>query len=273
MAEKRNIEELINSLKEHKDAVIIIGNQTTSEKIQKEDGSIEKKNFMFEPNEETCKIFSRKVMVKDPKQFWDYYNKEVLNNKTYMPESYEKIIQLIGTGLIKTVIDFNCDGILSNLKDSIEYIPIKGNRNILQCVKCNEYIDIDLVDFNNIENALLHSDCKNIDCKGKIRPSIPFFTDTYKQEYTSQMFKSIFKYNQEDTAIGLNTHNLILIGVDFEEDIVDELIEGFNRFKARDKSNTVFITDNEDIYMNAYFADFGTTYDLAESLDKLCNLL
>lgn len=269
----KNIEELINSLKEYKDAVIIIGNQATKEIIEKEDGSKEKINMVFEPNEDTCEIFSRKTMVKEPKKFWEFYNNTVLKNKKYyMPETYRKVVQLAGTNLIKTIVDFNCDGILMNL-DHIEYIPIKGNRNILQCVKCNEYIDIDSLDLNNIENALIHKDCSNINCEGKIRPTIPFFTDIYKQEYTSQMFKSIFKYDETDTAIGLNTHNLILIGVDFSEDLIDELIEGFNRFKVNNKSNTVFVTDNEELYMNAYKADFGTTYNLAESLDKLCNLL
>lgn len=269
----RDIKELVNSLKEYKDAVVIVGYQATRNMIEKEDGSKEKIDMIFEPNEDTCKIFSRKTMVKDPKQFWNFYNNTILKNKKgYMPEAYKKIVQFTGTGLIRTLVDFNCDGILTNL-DNIEYIPIKGNRNILQCVKCGEYINIDSINLNNIEDVLLHKDCSNINCEGKLRPTIPFFADIYKQEHTSQMYKSIFKYDKNDTVIGLNTHNLILIGVDFSEDIIDEIIFTFNTFKERDKSNTVFITDNEELYMNAYQADFGTTYNIAESLDKLCNLL
>lgn len=269
---KRNIEELINSLKENKDAIIIVGNQSTKEIITTEDGTEQKINMFFEPTKDTFEIFSRKTMVKEPKKFWEFYNNEILKNKIhYIPETYKKIVQLTGTNLIKTVIDFNCDGILMNL-NHIEYIPIKGNRNILQCVKCKEFIDIDYINLDT-EEALIHKNCGNTECKGKLRPTIPFFNDKYEQEYISKLFKSIFKYDENDNAIGLNTHNLILIGVDFTEDIIDEVIEGFNRFKRKDNAFSVFITDNEDIYMNAYMADFGTTYNITESIDKLCNLL
>ena len=267
----KDINILIESLKEHKDAVIIVGSKATTITVIDEEGNEEKVNMFFEPTEENKEIFSRKTMVKEPDKFWSFYNCSILKafDEKSMPSAYENIIGLIGIGLIKTVIDFNCDGILEKATDNINYIPIKGNRNRLQCVRCKEYIELD----NPItitSNALTHND---INCGGKIKPTIPFLNEKYDQKHITDMFKSIFKYDKDDNVIGLNTHNLILIGVDFEEDLIDNIIAGFNEFKRRENASTVFITDNEDLMMNAYEADFGTTYDISESISKLCNLL
>lgn len=270
---KRKINDLLKHLKKYKDAVIIIGNNTITKKIIVDDET-KKESIFFQPDKENKEIFSRKAMIKEPKEFWKFYKENIMNDCSEdidLIRPYELTKELTDMNIIKSLIDFNTDGILSNV--NVEYIPMKGNRNILQCVKCKQTVDISNIDLNT-EEVIIHSKCnESIDCKGKIKPSIPFFGEEYEQKNVSDMFRSIFKYDDNDKPIGLNTHTLFLIGADFTENIIDEIIEGFNRFKGKDNALSVFITDGEDLFMNAYMADFGTTYDVSESLNKFIELL
>ena len=272
---KRPITDLIEHLKKYNDAVMIVGSKTLQrvlpEKEQDDPDFIKKEPLFFQPGESSMNIFSRKTMIKSPDMFWKFYEQMIMKDPEESTNTYNKIKELVDMKLIKSVIDFNTDGTLSNIKS--EYIPMRGNRNILQCVKCGKTFNTSDINLD-VSKPILCCDYNDELCKGKIKPTIPFYGEKYCTEDTSRVFHDIFTYDEDDKPIGLNTHTLILIGPNFAEDLLDEIITGFNQFRPQQPDTfSVFITDNDDMYMNDYLADFGTTYDIEESLTKLINML
>lgn len=272
---QRPVTDLTEHLKRYNDAVLIVGSKALQrvlpEEQQEDPDFIKKEPLFFQPGENSMNIFSRKTMIKNPNMFWKFYDQIIMKNPEESTNTYNKIKELIDMNLIKSVIDFNTDGTLSNIKS--EYTPMRGNRNVLQCVKCKEtfYVpDINL----DVDKPILCCDLNGGSCKGKVKPTIPFYGEKYSTEDTSKIFHDIFTYDEEDKPTGLNTHTLILIGPNFTEDLLDEIITGFNQFRPQQPDTfSVFITDNDDLFMNDYAADFGTTYDIEESLTKLINTL
>lgn len=280
---KKEINELIEHLKKYNDAIAIVGSKTiTKIKEGTEDEEIPTKvPVYFQPNEINKNVFSRKNMIKNPKLFWKFYNEEVLKEKDEnIIEPYKYIVKLTSMNIIKKTFDFNTDGFLYELLDKEHqdlYIPIRGEQHLLQCVKCKEKFSIDEIPhYDKIKEPITHDQLEHklpsCDCKGKIKPTIPFYGEKYEQYDIETLFKCIFEYNDNNEPIGLKTHTLILIGVDLLDDLIDEIIMGFNKFKSNDKF-TVFICENSSILMNDYQADFGTTYEHTESLKRLVKLL
>lgn len=273
---KRPISDLITHLKQYKDAVLIVGSKTLQRELpqqdneEEEEGYVRKEPLFFQPGESSRNVFSRKTMVKNPNMFWQFYKQMILKDPEESLETYDTIKEFINMDLIKSVIDFNTDGLLKDVKPL--YIPMKGNRNIVQCVKCNKTYNVSDINLNT-EKPIICSDIEG-DCKGKIKPTIPFYGEKYDTINITNTFHEIFTYDDNDVAIGLNTHTLILIGTNFTEDLLDEIIRGYNQFKTRQNDAfSVFITDNDDMFMNSYLADFGTTYDINESVKKLIDML
>lgn len=276
---KKEISELIEHLKKYNDAIAIIGSKTiTKVKEGTEEEEIPTKvPVYFQPSEINKNIYNRKNMVKNPKLFWKFYNEEILKDKdNNIIEPYKYIAELASMNIINKTFDFNTDGFLYELLDHEHqdlYIPIRGNQRLLQCVKCKEKFSIDdMPYYDKIKEPVTHDEISNCNCKGKIKPTIPFYGEKYEQDDMETLFNSIFEYNDNNEPIGLKTHTLILIGVDLLDDLMDEIIIGFNQFKTADKF-TVFICENNSLLMNDYEADFGTTYEHAESLKRLINLL
>lgn len=272
---KRPVTDLTEHLKKYNDAVMIVGSKTIQRELPKEEGDdedfIKKEPIFFQPGENSINIYSRKAMIKNPDMFWKFYDQIIMKDPEESTSTYDKIKELVNMNLIKTVIDFNTDGILSNINS--EYIPMRGNRNILQCVKCGKTFNTSDINLN-VSKPILCSDYGDGSCKGKIKPTIPFYGEKYNTETTSKIFNDIFIYDEDDNPIGLNTHTLILVGPNFTEDLLDEIITGFNKFRSQQPDIlSVFITDNDDLFMNEYAANFGTTDNIEESLSRLIKIL
>ena len=272
---KRPVTDLIEHLKKYNDAVLLVGSKTLQRVLEEEtdeDGTtiIKREPLYFQPDERCSNIYTRKAMIKNPNIFWSFYDNIVLKDPEESTETYDLIKELLDMNLIKTVVDFNTDGTLSDVKEN--YIPLRGNRNTLYCVKCGKKYDISDVNLNT-DKVLMCGDIGNTNCKGKIKPTVPFYYEGYYPELISELFHEIFKYDDEDKPpVGLNTHTLILIGADFDEDLIDEIIVGFNQFKKQDNL-TVAMSEGDSMFLNEYTIDFGTDYDISESLKKLINML
>ena len=65
---KLEVKDLVRTLKNHKDAVIIIGDKCVS-------------NNLLKIDEHTKDKFSKKSMVKSPKDFWEYYKNTIFNQE------------------------------------------------------------------------------------------------------------------------------------------------------------------------------------------------
>lgn len=248
---KLTIENLLKSLKLNKDAVIVIGDKCVSKDILK-------------INEETKDDYSRKKMIKNPKEFWNYYNDSIYSQDTSISPTEIAINRLIRTGVIKTVINLNyTDNIKSVALLPTKIIELRGNKNTVRCMSCEKESTIT----NDILNSSKVVKCE---CGGKISPTITMFGEKYKEKYTSEIKNAIFK--EEDGVIELNTHAIIFIGVDFEEDYMHELIESFNAIKTQQGKEgyyCVMICEKDGVSIQYYQPEFATYEDIPASIDRL----
>ena len=207
-------------------------------------------------------------MVKEPQKFWTYY-KDNIYNQTYKMSKTERAVRHLieQTNVVKTVIDLNYTGHLSTFveNDNIDIIQLKGDLDTTRCMSCNKEYEIT----NNMLDTTSMLKCE---CKGKISPTITLFGEKYLEKNTKAVKDAIFI--EEDGEVKLNTHCLIFIGIDFEEDYLHDLIDSFDAVKAQvstdeDPYFSVIITDNDSISINYYQPEFATDDNMPEAIERL----
>lgn len=248
---KAELKDLIQSLRNHKDAVVVIGDKCANKDLLK-------------INENTKENYNRKNMIKNPKSFWEYY-KTVLFEQDFSPtEAEQEINELIKTGIIKTIINLNyTDNIKPVDSLSTKIIELKGNVNILRCMSCD-------AEYSVINEVLNSSKIVKCECGGKIAPTITMFGEKYRERHISEIKKSIF--NETENGIDLNTHVVIFIGVDFEEDYIHELIESFNAIKIQQNKEgyyCVMVCEKDGVSINYYQPEFATYEDIPGAINRL----
>lgn len=257
---KWKIENLIANLKNNKDAVVIIG-----------DKAIQELN-LYKIDENSKKDLNKKKMVKEPKNFWSFYKENILANDNNS-EAEIQMNNLLNTGVVKTVIDLNYTG---NIKvpvfSKVQPIHLKGDKSIVRCMSCDTSYKLT----DDMLNTALEGSMLKCECKGKIAPTITMFGDKYLAKHTKAIKEAIFI--EEDEKVKLNTHCLIFIGVDFEEDYMHELIESYCAIKAEQSTDDdpyflVMITEKDGVSVEYYQPEFATYEDIAGSISRLTNML
>lgn len=251
---KRTVEELLKNLKNNRDAVVIVGDKV-----------VEELN-MYPIDEKSKKMLNRKKMVKEPKYFWKHYKENV--HKDYgVSEAEKQINDLLDLGVVKTVINLNYTGsILPTIGTNTQLIELKGHKNKYRCMSCGATGTF-TEDMLNTLNVLK---CEH--CKGKIAPSIVMFEEKYLEKNTKAIKDAIFI--EEDGEVKLNTHCLIFIGVDFEEDYLHEIIESYDAIKAKVQNDenpyfTVLIAHGDLASIEYYQPEFATNENIEESIKRL----
>lgn len=211
---KWQLEQLLATLKNHKDAVVIVGDKVVNELN------------LYKIDENSKQHLNKKKMVKEPKNFWSFYKENLYEQENInLTSPAEKAINsLIGMGVIKTLIDLNYTG---NIKVPVmsrtNYIQLKGDKSLVRCMSCDKVYKI-TEDMLNTDTML------KCECRGKISPTITMFGEKYLEKHIKAIKDAIFI--EKDDKVELNTHCLIFIGVDFEEDYMHELIESYNAVKS-----------------------------------------
>lgn len=254
---KREIKDLIDHLKKHKDAVLIIG-----EKIAPE------LNIKSISDEDGEKMFNRKSWVKNPTEFWTYYFENIYKNIDEIkeiPKIYKSIEELLSLGLIKRVFSMNTHGILEDT------VSLKGVGTGAKCSKCGEEYDLEAVTGDLIE-AMPKLTCKKCNSK-KIRPTCLMYGEHYLFNEMKDMLAEIFN-EQEEKEVIPNTHTVIYLGVDMEEDFMGELIDNYIlvRDRIEDECFNVMITDSIGT-VELFKPEFATTENIEDSLNRLIDLL
>lgn len=250
---KWTMENLLENLRKNKDAVIIVGDKAVKE--------LE----LYPIDEASKKMLNKKKMVKEPKYFWKHYRENILPQKG-RAQAESNILELLKTDVCKTVIDLNYTGnINKGLSTSTQVIQLKGDSSFYRCMSC----DKEGIYTSDMLNTLSMLKCE---CKGKIAPSIVMFGEKYLQKNTQAVKDAIFK--EEDGKVELNTHCLIFIGVDFEEDYMHDLMESYNAIKAEvstdeDPCFTVMITQGDWASIEYYQPEFATNEDIAGAISRL----
>lgn len=244
---KLPIETLIKHLKEHKDAVLVLGPKVITDN-------------MFPINEKTKEIYNRKTMIKDPKMFWQFYSKCILS----MPEKYsnditKSISKLLELDLVSNIIDIN----LVNTIDNV--ISPNGKTDVIECVKCHKRVNA-----YEIKDQLEAQDkIYKCECGGNMKPSVLFFGE----KYTTPMYESVKNSIFEDVngKPSLKTHTLIFIGVDFMDSLTEELIDSYDALKTPD--HFTVIIDNTQTNLIYYEPEFGVSDEINKGIDRLIEIL
>lgn len=241
---------LIANLINNKDAVIIIGDKCIPNALK--------------INESTKDSFNRKLMVKSPSEFWAWYNENIYLSSNEISEVEEAVNNLLETGLFKMAINLNNTNHIKS--DNACMIELRGNKSILRCMSCNETYQ--LVDKQGV---VILNEMLKCSCNGKIAPTVTMFGEKYRQPELDAIKEAIFKETED--GVTLNTHTLIFIGVDFEEDYMHELMESYNAIKAtmpeEEQYYTVMICDKDGMSIEYYRPEFATYEDIAGSINRL----
>lgn len=245
--ERLPIDSLIKHLKQHKDAVIVLGSKIITDE-------------MFRVDEKTKEIYNRKTMIKEPDKFWKFYSKCIMS----MPEEYsndvvKSINKLLELNLHSKVIDIN----LINSVDDV--ISPNGRTDVLECVKCHKQ-------FNPYEmKEQLENQDKifKCECGGNIKPTVLFFGEKYTTPVYDSVKDAVF--TEENGKPALNTHTLIFIGVDFMDSLTEEMIDSFDALKT--KNQFTVIIDNTQTNLIYYEPEFGVSDELDKGINRLIELL
>ena len=243
---------LIANLKNNKDAIVIIGDKCIPN--------------LLKINEATKEHFNRKLMVKSPDDFWKWYNENIYKSSQEISETEEAINKLLKTGLFKMAINLNYTNHID--KDTTNVIELRGNKKILRCMSCNKTFDIPDENENGVVTFKGLLKCS---CNGKIAPTVTMFGEKYRQAELDAIKEAIFKETED--GVKLNTHNLIFIGVDFEEDYMHELMESYNAIKATMPEDetyyTIMICEKDGVSIEYYRPEFATYEDITSSINRL----
>ena len=265
MNNKPTIDDLKKHLFKYKDATVIVGNETILEKE------------MFLPYSDTTD-YSRKSMVKTPKEFWNFYEEKVYKEDPDFKNKNQQMIQeLIALGIVKTLVDDNSDGIFSNC--NIKYIPLQGNYKVLKCNKCDKKLIYDPRKIAIADKPLTHNMYEDTKCTGKLVPTLPFANSVMNTDLTYELEEAIFNLDPDEP---MHSHTLIFIGADFDNDIIHYIADKYYsvkndpQYKAKypnDVYYTVIISNGNELPIIAYNAEFGTGYLIEDSLSKLSEFL
>ena len=250
--EKLPINVLLEHLIEHKDAVIVLGPDIL------EDGK------QFEIDESTYSFYNRKLMIKEPHDFWKYYSDNIMNPLAITNKTTKQINALLSMGLHSSVIDTN---IVKTIAPNYKVTSPNGKNNVLECVKCHKVYEADSM----IRELGTTKSVVKCECGGKIKPTVLYHGERYSQPLYESIKNSIFI--EEKGAPTLNTHTLVFIGVDFTDSLVSELIDSYDALKDYNHF-TVVITDKkngDDLYY--YNPEFGVIDDLDQALERLMTLI
>ena len=252
---KLPIDVLIKHLQEHKDAVIVLGPDILGEFKQ------------CEINEETYDSYNRKLMVKEPDKFWNFYVNEIMKPLAITNKITTQLNKLLGMNIHSNIIDTNIVKTVINTDIRNDLISPNGKNNKLECVKCHKTFDANKM-IDNLKSAEKTLKCE---CGGNIKPTVLYHGEKYSMPVYNAVKDAIFI--EEKGKPKLNTHTLIFIGVDFTDSLISELIDSYDALKDGEHF-TVIVTDklNRDdlIYYNP---EFGVSDDIDQAIDRLIDLI
>ncbi len=186
----RTVQDLLRHMYDHKDATVIVGPAAA-------------KYITPASDEDMDKLYTHKSLRRTPEKFWEFYKEFIYIDPNHKPTlAYTNIGKLCKLGYIGAVISQNTDPILKKCVPN-NLIQIHGSTDTVSCIKCKK-------------QQAINKFCICEDCNGPVRPDVLLFGENYKQENFDAMGHHI-----------LNTHTLILIGVDFNEEPIANLIEKF----------------------------------------------
>ena len=244
----KKISELVVHMNKHKDAIIIVG-----------PGVQEIPNDYT--NEEFNEHYNRKNLVRNPEDLWKFFNDKMhdrgVDDKLYT--AFRKIEELSDvTSLVLTQTMHN--PIIKNIAN------LHGSVFLYTCQKCKNLYTDDYVYLDQANHEERITSCEL--CEGKLRPTALLSGERYDQLLFDNFKNSL-----------LNTHTLILVGMDYSEESLLNLIADYGDIKAQLNADgnpenervIVSIQSEEEAFdpNDLTFCEFLVKGDIIKSIDKL----
>lgn len=254
------ISELINNLKKYDDTVIILGKDIVS-----------KENKIFKVDEESAKIFNRKMLYKKPELYWQFYFNYVYNSDRKYTEEEKAVANLInkiGKDKVQIVNDTTLDS-YKEYKDVVK-LNLSGNTNEITCVSGRHVINSE-----NLAEYLMENKFKCPVCNSIYKPTILMYNEKYDPLKLAILENMISK--EENGERVPTTHNIIFIGADFDSDIIHDIVISFKALsviheKEDEKFFITMILDHDPVNIERYEPDFATTDNITDSINRLISL-
>lgn len=254
------IEELIENLKKYDDTIIVIGKDI-----------VEKENKIFKVDEESAKVFNRKTLYKKPELYWQFYFNYVYNNNRIYTEeekAVSKLIETIGKDKIRIINDttLNC---YEGYKDLVN-LNLSGDTSELTCVSGRHILSSD-----SMPEYLKEHNFKCPVCDSVYKPTILMYNEKY-DPLKLTVLEAIISKEENGKRIP-NSHNIIFIGSDFDNDIIHDIAISFKALKEEHETDNekfflTMILDHDPVNVERYEPDFSTTDNIVDSIKRLVEL-
>jgi DNA-directed RNA polymerase subunit RPC12/RpoP len=250
------INDLLTHMIKHKDAVVIIG-----DKIESQIGKVMEPVIEGEESEQE-KVFNRKALVKDTKNFWEYYFNNIYYKDDTVPSVYKDIYSLKEKNIFKTIIstDMRHQSLIADFN-------LRGISTIIRCSKCDTKLSKE-----QIEKLKESNNYKCEKCNSRVRPDCLLYGENYHPKKIKDFTNAIF-LEEEGKQVIPNTHTLVLIGVDMQEDLIAEMYDNYLLVKERieEPCYIVMITDKEED-VRLFTPNFATTAEITNATKRLVEL-
>jgi NAD-dependent SIR2 family protein deacetylase len=249
----RTVKDLIDHMNKFKDAVVIIGPKAI-DTLQESKPTIE----------EMQTIFTKKNLRRDPEVFWKFFKEKVFINpkENKATHTQEAVNTLVNLGVVKTVVDLNSDGLINISKQNLNYyIPLHGCNLVFKCQKCKvtySWLSVFL------DEEITQTECEC--CGGKLRPTTLMPGENYNDDDFHNTKEALF-----------NTHTLLLVGINYGEQPIVDLIAKYGDMKAtagdneEEKKMLVAVVEPDfDLDLNELsFFEFIVKDNIDDTLERL----
>ena len=239
----KTLNELTAHIKKHNDAVIIIGPGINPNKPK------------YDTDEFNAK-YNRKNLKRNYDELIKFYIDNI-HSEINTSKSYD-LIKAINHSLL---LDQNVNG-------SITASYLHGHVNIFKCQKCNNIYPLEGIELNTEEYTVSDCEC----CGSKLRPSVLLSAERYNQEIFDEFKEKL-----------LDTHTLILIGMDYSEAPLLNLIADYGDMRSQlnaegneDNERCIVVIQSKEEEFNPNeitFCEFLVKDDIENALTRLVGAL
>lgn len=236
-----NVKGLIEHMKKHKDALVLFGD-----------------NGLKNPPNLDPTILTNKKLVRDADNFWAYYFENLLNDDE-ASDSQKAIMHMDNKDLLSGIINLTFD---DKLEDSKMLINLHGVASEFKCNSCKIMYTKEYV-------TSFESGIKCEVCGKPLRPNILLTGERYVDD----------KFNAFKQMV-LDTHTLFIVGLDWNEDAIVELIASFGEMKdvrnARESDKRIMVsvgTDEVADMSEIGNFEFLVPGDVNESMNRFIKIL
>jgi NAD-dependent deacetylase len=210
-------------------------------------------NGLYKENIDAEEMLSLKYFVEHPKEFYEFYRKNLLISDNIKPNIAHELIKYYqDKGYIDSIITQNIDGLDKKvgLKNVIE---LHGNASKFYCTKCHKKYTVDQI--KNMDIVPICDECKSI-----IRPDIVLYTE--KLEISNLWFAKQY-------ISSANT--LLVIGSSLKVNPAASMVHDFIVDARHNKNKELFIINKGktdfDGFKNINRYD-GDIIDVVKTLSK-----